>query len=80
MFSREKISESKANQIARPPKNDATHIDENLIFATTVNPILSFYRVQNQIGSDIMFATRCFKGQVQTSHLSNFKTRVTSIL
>ena len=42
------------------------HIDQNIIFATRVYPILSFYRIQNQIGSHIIFATRCIKGQVQT--------------
>ena len=45
-----------------------------------INPILSFYRIQNQIGSHIMFAISYIKGQVQTSHLSNFTTRVGSIL
>ena len=56
------------------------HIDQNLIFATRVNPIHLFYRVQNKIGSHILSATRDVKGQVQTSHLSNFATRVISIL
>jgi len=45
------------------------HICYNLIFATRVIPILSFYGIQNQIGSHIIFH---IKGQVQTSHLSNF--------
>ena len=62
------------------------HIDQNLIFATMLNPILSFYRMQNQIWSHITFR---IKGQVQTSHLSNlqayrpkshFATRVNPIL
>ena len=39
-------------------------------FRDKVNPILSFYRIQNQIGSHIMFR---IKGQVQTSHLSNLQ-------
>jgi len=42
------------------------HICYNLIFTTRVNPILSFYEIQNQIGSHIMFATRSIKGQAQT--------------
>ena len=44
------------------------HICYNLIFATRVIPILSFYGIQNQIGSHIIFH---IKGQVETSHLSN---------
>jgi len=40
----------------------------DLIFATRVIPILSFYGIQNQIGSHIIFH---IKGQVQISHLSN---------
>ena len=39
-------------------------------FRDKVIPILSFYRIQNQIGSHIMFR---IKGQVQTSHLSNLQ-------
>ena len=39
-------------------------------FCDKVIPILSFYRIQNQIGSHIMFR---IKGQVQTSHLSNLQ-------
>jgi len=45
------------------------HICYNLILTTRVIPILSFYGIQNQIGSHIIFY---IKGQVQTSHLSNF--------
>jgi len=37
-------------------------------FRDKVIPILPFYRIQNQIGSHIMFR---IKGQLQTSHLSN---------
>jgi len=39
-------------------------------FRDKVIPILSFYQIQNQIGSPIMFP---IKGQVQNSHLSNLK-------
>ena len=39
-------------------------------FQDNVIPILSFYRIQNQIGSHIRFR---IKGQVQTSHLSNLQ-------
>ena len=46
------------------------HICYNLIFATRVIPVLSFYGIQNQIGSHIIFH---IKGQVQTSHLSNLQ-------
>ena len=46
------------------------HICYNLIFATRVISILSFYGIQNQIGSHIIFH---IKGQVQTSHLSNLQ-------
>ena len=53
--------------------NLQAHIDQNLIFANRVNSILSFYQIQNQIGSHIMFATRNIKGQVQTSHLSKLQ-------
>jgi len=44
------------------------HICYNLIFATRAIPVLSFYGIQNQISSHIIFH---IKGQVQTSHLSN---------
>jgi len=46
------------------------HICYNLIFATRVIPIFTFYGIQNQIGSHIIFH---IKGQVQTSHLSNLE-------
>ena len=60
--------------------NLQAHIYQNLIFATRVNPILSIYQIQNLIGSNSMFATRDDKGEVQTSHLSNFATSVILIL
>jgi len=68
------------DKFKHPIYQTCRHIDQNLIFTTMVNPILSFYRIQNQIGSHIMSATRDVKGQVQTFHLSNFATRVISIL
>ena len=55
------------------PFINCRHIDQKLIFATWVNPILPFHQIQNQIRSHIMFATRKIKGQVQISHLSNLQ-------
>ena len=45
-------------------------IQTKISLSRKVIPILSFYRIQNQIGSRIMFG---IKGQVQISHLSNLQ-------
>jgi len=38
-------------QVYLPIYQTCKHIGQNLVFATRVNPVLSFYRIQNQIGS-----------------------------